>query len=388
MPTAPTLRAIICLALTYTILTIMSLSVLPIIYINHAEPNSYERISASPGCLETCVQGLARQGTEDARERRALKKQIVFAGISAGLLALLSAVVLRGWLHRRLGGDLPALMAELSIATRSVPMPSQPLSNIKEWISCLGKSLRNHHAMHQDLITSNEEEIRQLSRLIEQAHAANEQATAHAHSMAAKAGQLSDTMKMTCISLSSTAEVVKAADQETRKGADLARTAVGQIERLEGRVKHCARSVNTFREHSDQISGVVEVIRYIADQTNLLALNAAIESARAEGNGRGFAIVAEEVRELAKRTQTATVEIQEAIGRLHGNVEIALGEMNTCSQLATASLADAYQAGGSVTTVTEMIAAIGQKMKELTKGADSQLRAIDAPDDKFPRPIK
>jgi len=131
-----------------------------------------------------------------------------------------------------------------------------------------------------------------------------------------------------------------------------------QIDQLSATIKQAVEVIRTLSSESTQIGGVLEVIRSIADQTNLLALNAAIEAARAGEQGRGFAVVADEVRLLAQRTQKSTAEIQTMIERLQGHSEAAvkvIGDSHLASQL---TIEQAGQAGASLN-------AIGQALRNL-----------------------
>jgi len=131
-----------------------------------------------------------------------------------------------------------------------------------------------------------------------------------------------------------------------------------QIDQLSATINQAVEVIRTLSSESTQIGGVLEVIRSIADQTNLLALNAAIEAARAGEQGRGFAVVADEVRLLAQRTQKSTAEIQTMIERLQGHSEAAvkvIGDSHLASQL---TIEQAGQAGASLN-------AIGQALRNL-----------------------
>ncbi|MGH8405196.1 MAG: methyl-accepting chemotaxis protein, partial [Pseudomonas sp.] len=131
-----------------------------------------------------------------------------------------------------------------------------------------------------------------------------------------------------------------------------------RIDQLSGTISQAVEVIRTLSTESTQIGGVLEVIRSIADQTNLLALNAAIEAARAGEQGRGFAVVADEVRLLAQRTQKSTAEIQAMIERLQGHSEAAVKVISDSHQASQLTIEQAGQAGASLT-------AIGQALRNL-----------------------
>ncbi|KQM50477.1 chemotaxis protein [Pseudomonas sp. Leaf15] len=131
-----------------------------------------------------------------------------------------------------------------------------------------------------------------------------------------------------------------------------------QIVQLSSTISQAVEVIRTLSSESTQIGGVLEVIRSIADQTNLLALNAAIEAARAGEQGRGFAVVADEVRLLAQRTQKSTAEIQVMIERLQGHSEAAVKVISDSHSASQLTIEQAGQAGASLT-------AIGQALRNL-----------------------
>ena len=131
-----------------------------------------------------------------------------------------------------------------------------------------------------------------------------------------------------------------------------------QIDQLSSTISQAVEVMRTLSAESTQIGSVLEVIRSIADQTNLLALNAAIEAARAGEQGRGFAVVADEVRLLAQRTQKSTAEIQGMIERLQGHSEAAVKVISDSHSASQLTIEQAGQAGASLT-------AIGQALRNL-----------------------
>ena len=131
-----------------------------------------------------------------------------------------------------------------------------------------------------------------------------------------------------------------------------------QIDRLSSTIDQAVEVIRTLASESTQIGGVLEVIRSIAEQTNLLALNAAIEAARAGEQGRGFAVVADEVRLLAQRTQKSTAEIQSMIERLQNHSEAAVKVIGDSSRASQLTIEQAGLAGQS-------LSAIGQALRNL-----------------------
>jgi methyl-accepting chemotaxis protein len=139
-------------------------------------------------------------------------------------------------------------------------------------------------------------------------------------------------------------------------------------------VKRADSVISELKVESGDIGSIVEVIREIADQTNLLALNAAIEAARAGEQGRGFAVVADEVRKLAQRTQEATSQIRDKIQTLQHGAESAATVMNTSRDRAQLSVDEANQAGASLERITRAVDEITNQNAQIAAAAADQTR--------------
>ena len=159
---------------------------------------------------------------------------------------------------------------------------------------------------------------------------------------------------------------------ETLSGRRLVEGSVDGIENLAGEIEKSVAVINRLAEDSVAISRVLDVIKGVAEQTNLLALNAAIEAARAGEQGRGFAVVADEVRTLAQRTHQSTEEIEQMIGRLQGGVSAAVTAMDA-SHSKTATAVDAsLQVQAALDNIARAVAQIVDQSQQIAAAAEEQ----------------
>ena len=176
----------------------------------------------------------------------------------------------------------------------------------------------------------------------------------------------------------SAADAAHDADQQADGGQRAVVQVTGSIRGLAGDVERASEVIDTLGRESDNIGNILEVIRGIADQTNLLALNAAIEAARAGEQGRGFAVVADEVRTLASRTQQSTEEIQEMIQRLQNGARNAVEVMEQGRGQAERSVQEANEAGQRLEAITSAVSSITTMNREIATISGSQRGAADA----------
>ena len=162
------------------------------------------------------------------------------------------------------------------------------------------------------------------------------------------------------------------ADQQAREGDELVRQAGGKIDHLAVEMSGCAEAMRSLLVESAAIGGVLDVIKAVAEQTNLLALNAAIEAARAGEHGRGFAVVADEVRGLARRTQRSTTEIEGLIVRLSSVAQQAAERLQGSHVLSDETVVLAAQASQALARITRAVSRIEQMNQQIAAAAEQQ----------------
>ncbi len=179
-------------------------------------------------------------------------------------------------------------------------------------------------------------------------------------------------------SLSITSDTASSTSAETKEGRHLLQDTILSIQSLSNQIEISMEVIHQLDANSEKINSVVDVIKGIAEQTNLLALNAAIEAARAGEQGRGFAVVADEVRTLAGRTQESTEEINQMITQLKTDTSQAVSVMNKSSEQAENVVQKALKTGASLDVVTESIEKINIRSMETASTSTQQSQALNS----------
>lgn len=190
--------------------------------------------------------------------------------------------------------------------------------------------------------------------------------------VATAVNEMSTTVHDVARNATQAAQATQDADTEAQRGKQVVKENIRAIEALAAEVERAAQVIKKLEAESASIGTVVDVIRGIAEQTNLLALNAAIEAARAGEQGRGFAVVADEVRTLASRTQQSTQEIQRMIQGLQTGAGEAVKVMVEGRTRAQASVKQAAEAGESLESITQAVANITDLNIQIASAAEEQ----------------
>ncbi|SDS15039.1 Methyl-accepting chemotaxis protein [Halopseudomonas xinjiangensis] len=196
--------------------------------------------------------------------------------------------------------------------------------------------------------------------------------------VAAAANEMSATVQDIAGNTAASRDQSDQADRLARNGRDQVLKVSETITGLATSIERCTRHMQKLEGHSQEISGVVRVIREIAEQTNLLALNAAIEAARAGESGRGFAVVADEVRALAQRVQKSTDEIHRMIEALQAGTQDAVRDMQASAQLTHDSVEQVEEAGASLGRITTAVSQILTGNSEIASAVQQQSQAAEA----------
>ena len=189
--------------------------------------------------------------------------------------------------------------------------------------------------------------------------------------------EMSATAQDVANSAATAAVAANQADRAAQEGEQVMQSTITMITRMSGEIENTAGVIQQLDEDSRRISTVLEVIRNIADQTNLLALNAAIEAARAGEHGRGFAVVADEVRTLAKRTADSTAEINTIITTVQSGTKDAVQAIASSRLLSSDSVEKVTEAGDMLQQITKAISEIHNMTQQIATAAEEQTSVVE-----------
>ncbi|QVX13567.1 HAMP domain-containing protein [Pseudomonas congelans] len=246
------------------------------------------------------------------------------------------------------------------------------LGKLQATIQRMTVSLRELVGGIRDGVTQIASAAEELSAVTEQTSAGVNSQKVETDQVATAMHEMTATVQEVARNAEEASEAAVTADRQARDGERVVNEAISQIERLASAVSNSSEAMGALKQESDKIGSVLDVIKSVAEQTNLLALNAAIEAARAGEAGRGFAVVADEVRSLAQRTQKSTEEIEALIVRLQSGTQQATTVMDSSRELSTSSVELTRRAGGSLENITKTVSAIQAMNQQIAAAAEEQ----------------
>lgn len=311
-------------------------------------------------------------------------QQTAHRGVRDGIIAALLAMVLGGalvmmviWrlyvhLHRTID-----MMEDIAQGEGDLTQRLEVAS--RDELGVLAEAFNRFIAHMQELISGVADATSRVSASASQVSATNEQTSGHVkqqkseiEQVATAMNEMSASVQEVARSAQDAAASAKETDERSSEGRQEIGATVKQIENLAQDVERAAEVIQHLQGSSESIGQVLDVIREIAEQTNLLALNAAIEAARAGEHGRGFAVVADEVRTLAQRTQDSIHEIRATIERLQSGANEAVDVMHESRDRAGESVQQAERAGASFEAIATGINRINETTALIASAAEEQ----------------
>lgn len=310
------------------------------------------------------------------RDAEATQSRQTLSGV-AGLAMLLG--LLAAWLITQ--QIIAPLRLTLSAAARIAKGDlSQDLEiGRRDEMGMLQRSMQEMTLSLRQLISGISDGVTQIASAAEQLSAVTEQTSVGVNSqkdetdcVATAMNQMTSTVMEVARNAEEASEAARHADQQARDGDKVVNDAIAQIERLAVEVNNSTEAMGKLKLESDKIGGVLDVIKSVSQQTNLLALNAAIEAARAGEAGRGFAVVADEVRGLAQRTQESTEEIEVLIAALQSGTQQVVMTLDASRTLTDSSVELSRQAGNALGHITRTVSTIQTMNQQIAAAGEEQ----------------
>ena len=309
----------------------------------------------------------------DAESAQARSLQLI-STLLALLVGIIAALVITRQITRPIQETLAVVerIASGDLSHNVQVTRRDELGVLQQGIQRMGTTLR-------ELISGIRDGVTQIASAAEELSAVTEQTSAGVNSQKIETDQVATAMHEMTATVQEVARNAEQAslaaadaDGQARAGDKVVAEAIAQIERLAAEVARSTDAMAHLQQESNKIGSVMDVIKAVAEQTNLLALNAAIEAARAGEAGRGFAVVADEVRGLAQRTQKSTEEIEGLVAGLQNGTQQVAAVMNNSRSLTDSSVELTRKAGVSLENITRTVSNIQSMNQQIAAAAEQQ----------------
>lgn len=320
---------------------------------------------------------LNKQSADEAATRA--EREVVDTltwGIAAALIAAVMTIVLTLMMATRLGSrlrDTVEAVEQIANGNLQAPLPSSSRDEIGALIHAVGtmqKSLRQTISLTRDSAHQVATSAKELKRSASEVQASTAAQSSAAAAIAANVEELTVSISHVAERTGDASGLATDSDRQARSGRETMGRLVDNMKQVDSVVGQAAHQIASLEAQSEKISRIVAVIREIAEQTNLLALNAAIEAARAGEAGRGFAVVADEVRKLSERTAQSTQEIASMVEEVQGSTREAVAGIERGVSAVQASSEEA----GRASDIIGKLQGIAQEVAVIVSELDSALR--------------
>lgn len=338
------------------------------------------QVSQESKAMDSIMSGLMDTQQRLAREdQRSAFIQMAVLTVLALVIGLFASVVI----SRQITSPL-ALTVDLARRIAKGDLTVQAKSNRKDELGDLQNAMQdmaqNLNTLVQGIgngVTHISTSAEKLSAMSEQTSAGVRQQKSEVDQVATAMHEMASTVQEVARNTTDASAAAILADQQARHGSTVVKQATAQISELAVAIEELGGAMNVLSQDSEQIGKVIDVIKAVAEQTNLLALNAAIEAARAGEQGRGFAVVADEVRSLAQRTQDSTKEIEALIVTLQQGTQAASALMASSRERTLDTVELAQKAELAITEINQSIGTIQEMSLQISAAAEQQSAVAD-----------